>query len=136
RPSVPVRHLPENPHGDPEGRRCDGEGWEVAMTEMLNKEFTRKSFLRGGGALIVGFSLAGAATAGRAGAAAPTSAGYLPPTNQVDSWLTVNADNTVVFKTSQIEIGNGVTTGLGQIVAEELDLHASQGRQRALDNSV
>jgi CO/xanthine dehydrogenase Mo-binding subunit len=111
------------------------------MTEMLNRdihrEFSRRSFLRGGGALIVGFSLAGAATAGKAGAAmAPTSAGYLPPTNQVDSWLTVNADNTVVFKTSQIEIGNGVTTGLGQLVAEELDLSPSQVRHSAWDSWV
>ena len=30
------------------------------MTEMLNKEFSRKSFVKGGGALIVGFSVAGA----------------------------------------------------------------------------
>ena len=28
------------------------------MTEMLKKEFSRKSFVKGGGALIVGFSLA------------------------------------------------------------------------------
>ena len=26
------------------------------MTEMLNKEFSRKSFVKGGGAMIVGFS--------------------------------------------------------------------------------
>ena len=39
------------------------------MTEMLNKEFSRKSFVKGGGALVVGFSLAGAALAGKAGAA-------------------------------------------------------------------
>ena len=30
------------------------------MTEMLNKEFSRKTFVKGGGAMIVGFS-AGAA---------------------------------------------------------------------------
>ena len=56
RPPVPLRHVSENPDGDPEGRRRDGEGWEVAMTEMLKKEFSRTSFLKGGGALIVGFS--------------------------------------------------------------------------------
>ena len=61
RPSVPLRHLSADPDRDPEGRRCDGEGWEVAMTEMLNKEFSRKSFVKGGGALIVGFSALGAA---------------------------------------------------------------------------
>ena len=30
------------------------------MTEILNKEFSRKAFVKGGGALIVGFSVAGA----------------------------------------------------------------------------
>ena len=60
------------------------------MTEMLKKEFSRKSFVKGGGALIVGFSLAGAATAGKAGAAAPTSAGYNPDPTLVDSFLALN----------------------------------------------
>ena len=45
------------------------------MTELLKKELSRKTFLKGGGALVVGFSLAGAATAGRAAAAAPTADG-------------------------------------------------------------
>ena len=41
------------------------KGGEVTMTELLHeKEFSRKSFLKGGGALVVGFSLAG--VAGRA----------------------------------------------------------------------
>ena len=35
------------------------------MTEMLNKEFSRKSFVKGGGALVVGFSVAGAASPAR-----------------------------------------------------------------------
>ena len=41
----------------------------VTMTEFLQREFSRTSFVKGGGALIVGFSLAGAAAAGRASAA-------------------------------------------------------------------
>ena len=64
------------------------------MTEILNKEFSRTSFLKGGGAMIVGFSLAGAAVAGKAGAAA-SPAGYNPSLTQLDSWLRINADNTV-----------------------------------------
>ena len=39
------------------------------MTEILNKEFSRKSFLKGGGAMVVGFSLAGGGLAGTAVAA-------------------------------------------------------------------
>src|SRR6185503_10445419 len=84
----------------------------------------------------VGFSLAGAGVAGRAAAASPTGDGYNPPVNQVDSWLTVNADNTVTFKTSQIEVGNGITTGLSMLVAEELDLAPSQVHHSAWDTYV
>jgi len=93
---------------------------------LHEKEFSRKSFVKGGGALIVGFSLAGSALAGKAAAAAPTSAGYLPDINQVDSWITIGADNTVTLKTSQIETGNGITTGFLQVLAEELDMDMSQ----------
>ena len=37
---------------------------------MHEKEFSRKTFLKGGGALVVGFSLAGAGLGGKAQAAA------------------------------------------------------------------
>ena len=48
------------------------------MTGLLHeKEFSRKTFLKGGGALIVGFSLAGSALAGKAGAA-PSPGGLQP----------------------------------------------------------
>src|SRR5690606_17295417 len=106
---------------------------QVAMTEVLHKELSRKKFLAGGGALVVGFSLAG--VAGKASAqTAPSSAGYEPPVNQVDSWITVHSDNTVSFKTSQIEVGNGVTTGLAMLLAEELDLSLSQVRHGPWDS--
>ncbi len=96
------------------------------MTGLLHEqEFSRKSFLKGGGALVVSFSILGSGLAGKASAATP-STGYLPDALQVDSWVTVLADNTVAFRTSQIECGNGVTTGLCQLVAEEMNLPASQ----------
>ena len=98
------------------------------MTGLLHeKDFSRKTFLKGGGALIVGFSLAGSALAGKAGAA-PTPAGYNPDATQIDAWVTINADNTVVLKTSQIEVGNGITTGFLQVLAEELSTDMSQMR--------
>jgi len=97
------------------------------MTGLMHeKEFSRKSFVKGGGALVIGFSLAGSALAGKAGAAAPTSAGYLPDMNQLDTWITIGADNSVTLKMSQIETGNGITTGFLQVLAEELDTDMSQ----------
>jgi CO/xanthine dehydrogenase Mo-binding subunit len=104
------------------------------MTEVLHKEFSRKAFLKGGGALVVGFSLAGA-TAGKAGAAVvPSPETYLPPVDQVDSYLTVHADNTVSFWTSQIETGTGIQTGYVMLVAEELDLSPAQVRHGGSDS--
>jgi nicotinate dehydrogenase subunit B len=99
------------------------------MTGLLHeKDFSRKTFVKGGGALIVGFSIAGSALAGKASAAAPTQAGYNPDATKIDSWITIGADNTVTLKTSQIEVGNGITTGFLQVLAEELSTDMSQMR--------
>jgi hypothetical protein len=98
------------------------------MTEMLKKEFSRNSFLKGGGALVVGFSLGGSVLAGKANAAfpAPSPAGYNPSLTRLDTWLRVNADNTVALLTSQGEVGQGIATGFLMVAAEELDMDLSQ----------
>src|SRR5204863_6916063 len=92
RPSVPLWHLSAHPDGDQAGRRCDGEGRQVTMTGLLHEqEFSRKSFLKGGGALIVGFSMLGAAAVGKAGAADSPFASNGPYDHyQVDSWIVIN----------------------------------------------
>jgi nicotinate dehydrogenase subunit B len=93
---------------------------------MHEKEFSRKSFIKGTGAVVGGLSVAGAGLAGKASAAPPTSAGYLPDLAQLDTWISVNADNTITLKMSQIEVGNGITTGFLIVLAEELDTDMSQ----------
>jgi nicotinate dehydrogenase subunit B len=101
------------------------------MAGLLHeKEFLRKNFVKAGGALVVGFSLAGSALSGKASAAVPppTPAGFNPDLNQIDSWITVGADNTISLKTSQIETGNGITTGFLQVLAEEMSADMSQMR--------
>jgi len=101
---------------------------------MLSKEFSRKSFLKGGGALIVGISAVGAATAGKAGAAIDpyASPGPADP-NAVDSFLMIHADNTASLNSGRIELGQGSTTGLRMIAAEELDMDVDQIRHIAFD---
>ena len=94
---------------------------------LHEKDFSRKTFIKGGGAMIVGFSLAGSALAGKA-AAASTPAGYNPDATKIDSWITIGADNTITLKTSQIEVGNGITTGFLQVLAEEMSADMSQMR--------
>ena len=92
----------------------------------MRREFSRKSFIKGGGALIVGFSVAGSAFSPARQSAAPSPAGFNPDLNQIDSWISLGADNTVTLKMSQIEVGNGITTGFLQVLAEELDMDMSQ----------
>jgi nicotinate dehydrogenase subunit B len=89
---------------------------------MHEREFSRKNFLRGTGAVVAGASVIGAGVAGKASAATrPTLAGYNADANLVDSWLVVNADNTIILRQTKMETGNGITTGFLQVVAEELD---------------
>ena len=103
------------------------------MTGFLHeKEFSRKTFVKGGGAMIVGLSLAG--TAGKATAAINpfASPGPADP-NAVDSFLTIHADNTASLNSGRINLGQGATTGLMLIAAEELDMDFSQLRHIEFD---
>ena len=109
------------------------------MTEMLKKEFSRKSFVKGGGAMIVGFSMAGAVV----GAKAARSAGIDPyasmgPYDQtaVDSWLIIHSDNTASVKIGKVEMGQGTPTALLMIAAEELDMSFSQMKMITHDTNV
>ncbi len=43
-------------------------------------------------------------------------------TNQLDDWLAIEPDGTVVASSGKVELGTGVCTALAQIVAEELDV--------------
>ena len=91
------------------------------MTGLMHeKEFSRKTFLKGGGALIIGFSVLGTGVAGNAPA---SNTPNLPPdATQVDSWLTINGDGSVTMYPPKMEFGQGTYTGFRQIVAEELDV--------------
>src|SRR5262249_17800426 len=102
------------------------------------KEFSRKSFLKGGGALIVGFSLAGAGIGAKAAQAADSPFASNAPydRNSIDSWITIHADNTASLLTGRTELGQGSATGLLMIPAEELDMDVGQLRWVAPDTNV
>ncbi|HEY6031016.1 MAG TPA: hypothetical protein VIU44_10645, partial [Gaiellaceae bacterium] len=83
------------------------------MTDLLNeKTFSRRAFVKGSGALVVGFSLAGAATAGKASAKGSRSQFSSPDVAQVDSWVVVHPDNTATIRIGKVELGQGSPTGL------------------------
>src|SRR5215213_1174339 len=96
------------------------------MTEILKKEFSRMSFVKGGGALIVGFSLAGLGAKAAKAADSPYASNGSYDLYQVDSWITINTDNTAAVKSGAILQGTGSDTGILMIAAEELDMEMSQ----------
>src|SRR5947208_2400707 len=102
------------------------------MNIFGDSNFSRRDLLKGGGALIVGFCLAGPvpAAAARGDVAGP------PDPNTVDSWIAVHADNTATIYFGKCELGQGNTTGMLQIAGEELDLDVSQLRAAQLDTNV
>jgi CO/xanthine dehydrogenase Mo-binding subunit len=87
---------------------------------MKTMDISRRQFLRGTGALIVGFSLLPPADK-VFGQFTKLPSGDLDPTS-LDSWLAIMPDGSVTFYTSKVELGTGTITALAQIVAEELDV--------------
>jgi nicotinate dehydrogenase subunit B len=66
----------------------------------------------------------------------PRPAGPGPDPNQLDSWLAIEVDGTVVARTGKVELGTGVRTALAQIVAEELDVPISRIRMVMGDTAL
>lgn len=108
------------------------------MTGLLHeKEFSRKNFVKGGGALIVGFSVAGIGLLpGKAQAVGSPFGSNFVDQSQVDSWIVINPDNTAAIKTGGILQGTGSDTGLLMIAGEELDMDMSQLEFVTADTSV
>ncbi len=74
-----------------------------------------------GAALTVAFSLFPFDHAD-AQAGAPPLPGSLNSNRKLNAWLRIDADGTVTVFTGKIELGQGITTALAQIAADELDV--------------
>jgi nicotinate dehydrogenase subunit B len=111
---MPLRHA----HGDPaRGEARSGVGVrEDAMTLHL----TRRDMLKGAGALVVTLSHPtgiGTALAAPGGSIKPP----LSP-DQLDTWLAIRQDGSVVAFYGKMDMGHGIEVAIAQIVAEELDV--------------
>src|SRR5580658_10823276 len=95
----------------------------------------RRDFLKAGGALVVGFHLRDALLGQEAPLVRGTVAGP-PDAKQVDTWLAVHADNTATVYIGFAELGQGNSTALLQVAAEELDFDMSQLSTVRLDTNV
>jgi isoquinoline 1-oxidoreductase beta subunit len=82
---------------------------EAGMNEMLR--FDRRAFLVGAAAASGGFSLGFSTNGAQAADATP----------EVNAWVVVKPNDTVVIRIARSEMGQGSLTGLAQMVAEELE---------------
>jgi isoquinoline 1-oxidoreductase beta subunit len=88
----------------------------------MSATLSRRDFLAGSaaaaGSLVIGFHIPFARDAAAQGAA-PAAAGGMAP--EVNAWVVVRPDDTVVIRIARSEMGQGTLTGLAQMVAEELE---------------
>ncbi|MDH4065262.1 MAG: molybdopterin-dependent oxidoreductase [Acidobacteriota bacterium] len=94
---------------------------------------SRRDFLMTtSGALFVGFTMEGGATAqGPFG----TRASHIDP-SRLDSWLAIAADGSVTAHTGKCELGQGIQTAQVQLVAEELGVPLDRVRLVMCDTEV
>jgi nicotinate dehydrogenase subunit B len=83
---------------------------------------SRRSFLKGSGALVITLSVATFPGAGVA--AEPAIAGPYPDPNflQLDTWIVIHPDNTATFYVGKTDGGQGTGTAYRQMMCDELDI--------------
>ena len=81
----------------------------------MNANLSRRRFLgtsiAAAGSLVVGFHIPFARVASAQGSSTP----------EINAWVVVRPDDTVVIRIARSEMGQGTLTGLAQLVAEELE---------------
>ena len=104
-------------------------------------DVSRREFVFGSAVLGAGFSLGlYLPMAARAGAEPPADGGSAA-VPEVNAWVLIRPDDTVVIRIARSEMGQGTLTGLAQLVAEELECDWSKvtteyptpGQNRARD---
>ena len=86
------------------------------MTRHFNP--SRRDLLKGGGALVVSFSLSGHGETALAQEAAQRPLSIA----EVDAFLAIDARGRVTVYSGKVDLGTGVRTALAQMAAEELDV--------------
>jgi nicotinate dehydrogenase subunit B len=100
---------------------------------MTTQDITRRQFTGALGGLVIGFSMAPRLTLAAENAARLPA--MLAANPHLDGWLRIDPTGTVSVFTGRVELGQGATTALGQIVAEELDVDMRRIRMIPVDTS-
>jgi nicotinate dehydrogenase subunit B len=107
-----------------------------ARAALNGAGFSRRSFLKSTGALIITFSVAGIYGAAEAQENFAGGVAGSPPLEQVDSWIAIGADGNVTAYTGKCELGQGIATAQAQLVAEELSVPFSRVKLIYCDTSM
>src|SRR6266576_1253700 len=111
---LPLRHVPAHPRRHPSRR--------AGSVNMSAPQITRREFLETAGVagLVIGFHLPATGRQAMRGGAA---AAFAP-----NAWLRIGADESVLVVVDRSEMGQGVTTSLPMLLAEELEADWSKVR--------
>ncbi|WP_293857933.1 molybdopterin cofactor-binding domain-containing protein [uncultured Alsobacter sp.] len=94
---------------------------DITLTDAVFGAPSRRSMLKAGGFIALGFSLLGPeAFAQQQGNA--NLQGDLKQWPKISSWLRINADQTVTLLVGKVELGQGILTAVSQLCADELDI--------------
>jgi isoquinoline 1-oxidoreductase beta subunit len=91
----------------------------TTMTATKTVSLNRRSFLTSVAAIGGGLALGFRVPFETAASAAETASGEAAP--EINAWVVIRPDDTVVIRIARSEMGQGTLTGLAQLVAEELE---------------
>ena len=95
---------------------------------MTTPTVNRRDVIAGAGAFVLGFWLPPRAAHAQT-AAAPGAAWYTEPAvAEINAWIVVEPDDTVIVRIAQTELGQGVWTSNAMMVCEELQCDWSKVR--------
>jgi nicotinate dehydrogenase subunit B len=107
-----------------------------ALDALKTAGLSRRRFLKGSGALVVGFSAAGLASRLGLAPGAALAQATRATDGQLDSWLAIAADGSVTAYTGKCELGQGMHTAQIQVIAEELGVPVARIRLVQCDTAV
>src|SRR5258707_12968304 len=95
----------------------------MSIKEEEPGTISRRGLLRAGGVLVVMSAAVPVALRASIAEAAATGLPFpIPDLTDLATWLTVDANGDVTWRTGHVELGQGNRTALAQMVAEELDV--------------
>jgi CO/xanthine dehydrogenase Mo-binding subunit len=88
----------------------------------MSVSLPRREFLKTSGALVVSFTLVPQVALAQDKPSPAPLPGSLNTNRMLDAWLRIDPNGTVTIFTGKIDLGQGITTALSQIAADELDV--------------